>query len=210
MSNETPNRSRQKADAGDAQGERGVEQSPLQARAAFIQNWDWQLIDSLNRGACERGRAQHGHNSETHEKTRHRWEEARQKELTLAETLDFLFQCHRSAPFLFFNGNTFAEIARRIIDVLFADLSLARRREASSLAAHYVAGVLDKDSMTNGIESLIEAADFKPGDRVRTLKGSLRGVVKKILPDGRICWQPVGRKSELVALPETLLKETKK
>ena len=27
-----------------------------------------------------------------------------------AKTLNFLFRCHRSAPFLFFNGNTFAEI----------------------------------------------------------------------------------------------------
>jgi hypothetical protein len=127
--------------------------------------------------------------------------------LTLLETLDFLFHCHRAAPFLFFNGNTFAEIGRRLLDVLFADLGRARRREAASLAAHYIAGVLDRDSMTRGIESLCIAADFKPGDRVRTLKGSLRGTVRKVLPDGRIAWQPDTAEAELVALPESLLRE---
>ena len=210
MPDEAANRSARKAHSGDGSGGRGDEHSPLQARAAFIQNWSWESVVSFNRGACERGRAQHGHNQETHQKVRDQWEKTRHKTLTLLETLDFLFHCHRAAPFLFFNGNTFAEIARRLIDVLFADLPLTRRREAASLAAHYVAGVLDCDSMTLGIEALSEAADFRPGDRVRTLKGSRKGVVRGILPDGRIAWLPDGNKAELVALPENLLQERKK
>jgi hypothetical protein len=210
MPDETPHRPAKKTDAGDARGGRGNEHSPLQTRAAFIQNWSWESVIGFNRGACERGRAQHGYNSETHEKVRCQWEETRQKNLTLLETIDFLFRCHRAAPFLFFNGNTFAEIARRLIDVLFADLSLTRRREAASLAAHYVAGVLDRDSMIVGIETLSQATDFKPGDRVRTLKGSLVGKVQKLLPDGRVVWQPDGSRSELVALPESLLTERKR
>lgn len=36
-------------------------------------------------------------------------------------------------PFLFFNGNTFAEVARRTIDLLLADFPIGRRREAASL-----------------------------------------------------------------------------
>jgi hypothetical protein len=205
MADEAAHRSAKKADSGDAQGERDDEHSPLQTRASFIHNWDWQSIISLNQAACERGRAQHGYNRETHEKVRHEWEATRAKALTLLETLDFLFHCHRSAPFLFFNGNTFAEIARRLVDVLFADLSRGRRREADSLAAHYVAGVLDRAAMVSGISSLIEGADFKPGDRVKTLKGSLHGVVRKVLPDGRIEWQPDDSDAKLIALPESLL-----
>src|SRR5438309_4558148 len=166
MHDEAANRSPQKGDSGDAQGERDDEHGALQTRAAFIENWSWESIIGLNRAACERGKAQHGNNPETHEKIRHEWEETRRQALSLLGTLDFLFHCHRSAPFLFFNGNTFAEIARRLVDVLFADLPLARRHDAASLAAHYVAGVLDRDSMTGGIEALSEAADFRPGDRV--------------------------------------------
>ena len=62
MDDEAANRSAEKADSGNAEGERDDEHSPLQTRAAFIQNWDWKSIVSLNSAACERGRAQHGVN----------------------------------------------------------------------------------------------------------------------------------------------------
>ena len=126
--------------------------------------------------------------------------------MTLGDTLDFLLECHRSAPFLFFNGNTFGEIARRIVDAIFIEFPLARRREASSLAAHYVAGVLDRESMEAGLRSLAALADFKPGDRVKTLRGSTQGVIVSVLSDGRVAWRPDGSQSELIALPESLLR----
>jgi hypothetical protein len=207
MGNEDPHGPSEKTNSRDDARRSGDEHSPLRARAAFIENWSWELIISLNRGACERGRAQHGHNQETHQKVRALWEEAQPKELTLLELLDLLFRCHRFAPFLFFNGNTFAEVARRTVDLLFADLPLSRRREAASLAAHFVAGVLDQDSMVLGIESLCESADFQVGDHVRTLRGSAHGVILRIQDDGRVVWRPKGSRSELIALPESLLKE---
>jgi hypothetical protein len=61
--------------------------------------------------------------------------------------------------------------------------------------------------MVSGLDALAQAADYQPGDRVRTLKGSLRGVVRQILPDGRVVWLPDGNETELMALPESLLKE---
>jgi len=140
MSDETEIRPGGEADAGDAHGERAGQQSPLQGRAAFIKNWDWQLVTGLNRGSCERRKAQFGNSSEAHDRVRDYWESTHVQTLTLGETLDFLFRCHREAPFLFFNGNTFGEIARRIVDAVFLEFPLARRREAASLAAHYVAG----------------------------------------------------------------------
>ncbi len=209
MADETEIRPGGEDHAGDAHGERAGQQSPLQGRAAFIKNWDWQLVASLNRGSCHRGKALHGNNSETHERVRQRWDERRPRELTLGETLDFLLECHRSAPFLFFNGNTFGEIARRVIDAIFIEFPPGRRREAASLGAHYVAGVLDRQSMDEGLSALAELADFKPGDRVKTLRGSARGVVLRLQPDGRIVWQPDGTQSQLVALPESLLRERK-
>jgi hypothetical protein len=207
MDDEAPIRHGREAEPGDAARKRAVEQSPLQGRAAFIKNWDWELVASLNRGACERGKAQFGHNSETHGKIQQDWEARRPNELSLGKTLDFLKACHRSAPFLFFNGNTFGEIARRIVDAIFIEFPIGRRREASSLAAHYVAGVLDRKSMEQGLATLAELANFVPGQRVRTFKGSARGEVLRVLEDGRIVWRPDGSKSELLALPESLLRE---
>jgi hypothetical protein len=207
MGDETANRfvgatdSGRPASSGDGLG------SPLQTRAAFLKNWDWLAVVSINRGACERSRAQHGANSETGAACAADWEKLRVETLTLAETLDRLRAYHRRAPFLFFNGNTFATIGRELALALFSDLHPGRKREVSSVIGHYIAGVLDRESMVSIVEDLCETVELKPGDRVKTLRGSISGLILKILGDGRIVWRPDGTKSELTALPESLLRE---
>ena len=114
MANEAASRS---AGSPDRKGHSGAGESdspPLQTRAPFIKNWDWQSVIRINRGTCERGRAQHGINTETGATCEAQWETKRQTTLTLQETIDFLKACHRQAPFLFFNGNTFAAIGREL------------------------------------------------------------------------------------------------
>jgi hypothetical protein len=190
---------------GHSQGGPGIS-SPLQARAAFVKNWDWKSVVGINQGACERARAQHGINSETGEACAEEWETLRPQVLTLGEVLDRLRAFHRKAPFLFFNGNTFATIGRELGFALFRDLAPVRRRELGSAIAHYIAGVLDREPMVEIVESLCASADLRPGARVKTLRGSVRGVIIKKLPDGRLVWQPDGTTSELRALPESLVR----
>jgi hypothetical protein len=182
------------------------EQSPLQARAQFLKNRGWELVVSLNRGACARGSAQHGFNRETQEACAREWTAKQEQVLSLDETIKFLRHCHRRAPFLFFNGNTFADVGRQLAAALFADLPTGRRREVASAIAHCIAGVLDHESMIEIVESLCQSADFKPGDRVKTLRSSTRGAVVRVLADGRVGWRPDGSQSELIALPESLLR----
>jgi len=127
MADEAANRATGAFDnGGHSQGSRG-EPAPLQSRANFLKNWSWTSVTEINRGLCERGRAQQGINSETHKAVEEEWERRRASELTLLETFQFLKSCHRRAPFLFFNGNTFAEIGRALATALFADLKFQRR-----------------------------------------------------------------------------------
>jgi hypothetical protein len=105
---------------------------------------------------------------------------------------------------LFFNGNTFSFIGRELSFTLFSDLPATRKRELASSVAHYIAGVLDRDAMVSIVTSLSRAADFQTGDRVKTLKGTLRGVIVRILDDGRVKWR-AETGSELIAMPETLV-----
>src|SRR5438105_4114051 len=134
------------SESGDGVG------SPLQARAQFLKNWDWQSVIGINRGACERGRAQHGINSETGSACAQAWEAIRFQTLGLGEALDHLRAFHKRAPFLFFNGNTFATIGRELGFALFSDLQPGRKREVASAFAHYIAGVLDEESMVGIVE----------------------------------------------------------
>jgi len=199
------------AGADDPRGYRGAggeERSPLQTRAAFLKNWSWESVAGINQRACARGGAQHGANSETGTACSQRWEEIRHQELTLPEIYDQLRGFHRSAPFLFLNGNTFSSIGRELSLAVFSDLSPVRKRELSSAVAHYIAGVLDRESMISAVESLCESASFAPGDRVQTLRGSTAGKVVKILEDGRVVWKPDGMDGELIGLPEGLKKKS--
>ena len=205
MSNETPTGSAGANDGGGHSGRSRGEPAPLQGRAKFLKNWDWASVTQINYGLCERGGAQRGVNSEAHGAAAADWEKQRVNDLTLLETFQFLKSCHRRAPFLFFNGNTFAEIGRAITVALFADLPLLRRKEVASATAHFITGVLAEEQMISIIESLARVAEFKPGNRVRTLRGSLRGVIVRILEDGRVVWRPDGTENELTCLPESLL-----
>ena len=114
---------------------------------------------------------------------------------------------HRKAPFLFYNGNTFAEIGRQIALAIFRELPSIRQKEVASAVAHYIAGVLDRNSMVAIVEELCRSASMEVGDRVKTLRGSLRGVIVRVLEDGRLAIRPDGSSSELIALPETLSRD---
>lgn len=102
MNDETATGSSGAPDGGGHRQGGGGELSPFQARAAFLANWNWLSIVSINQRTCARGGAQHGINSETGTAREAEWEQTRRREITLAETIDFLPACHRGAPFLFY------------------------------------------------------------------------------------------------------------
>ena len=112
---------------------------------------------------------------------------------------------HRRAPFLFFNGNTFADIARGLAALIFRELPATRLKEVTSAVAHFVAGVLDRGAMVAIIEELCRGASLGVGDRVKTMRGSLRGVITRVLDDGRMAVRPDVSATELLSLPESLL-----
>ncbi len=90
---------------------------------------------------------------------------------------------------------------------LFSDLPASRKRELASAVAHCIAGVLDTESMVAAVESLWRVAQIGVGDRVKTLRGSLHGVVVRLQEDGRVVWRVTESGSELVSLPESLATE---
>ena len=123
--------------------------------------------------------------------------------------MDLLRSFHRQAPFLFLNGNTFANIGRELTIALTGDLSAGRKREFMSAVGHYIAGVLDREPMVQIIESLCEAVLLQPGDRVKTMRGSLHGRILRLTEDGRVVWQPDDTTAELTAMPDSLVREEK-
>ncbi len=68
-----------------------------------------------------------------------------------------------------------------------------------------MAGVLDREAMVAIVEELCRNASLGVGDRVKTMRGSSRGVIVRVLDDGRVAIRPDGSSSELLSLPESLL-----
>ena len=100
---------------------------------------------------------------------------------------------------------TFADIGRGLAALIFRELPALRLKELTSAVAHYVAGVLDREAMVAMVEELCRSAALGVGDRVKTLRGSLRGVITRVLEDGRVAVRADGSASELLCLPESLL-----
>ena len=129
MPDEIPIRSGEQGDSRDGSGGSAGEPASLQGRAALVANWDWQSVVRINERLCSGGRAQFGKNSETHADCEREWTAGRTAERTVFATLDWLRSFHRKAPFLFFNGNTFAEIGRTLVDITI-ELSPSQCRRA--------------------------------------------------------------------------------
>jgi hypothetical protein len=106
----------------------------------WLSPFDWDFVTEVNRGLCKQKNALHKPTSDGHIPARQFWEESRPRKLKLTEALEVCQRCHRLAPFCFYNGNTFAAIARDFV----AELNLSLPPDAAhilrSIAGHIVAG----------------------------------------------------------------------
>ncbi len=99
----------------------------------------WDLVVFQNQELCAGKNALHKPTSDGYERTKTLWESRHTEAMTLVELVDLCRQCHRLAPFCFYNGNTFAAIARSLISSL--NLPAPMVAVIRSLAGHIVAGV---------------------------------------------------------------------
>lgn len=106
---------------------------------AWLRTYSWEFITLQNAMLCQTKSALHKPTSDGHAATKELWESLIQADMRLDEAIDLCRRCHRMAPFCFYNGNTFAAVARDVIQnlALPADEAYIIR----SLAGHIVAGV---------------------------------------------------------------------
>ena len=106
---------------------------------AWLAEVPWDLVIFQNASLCEQKNALHKPTTDGYETTKTLWEASHQQPMTLTEAVDLCRRCHRMAPFCFYNGNTFAAIARSMVEHL--GLSGSEAAALRSLAGHIVAGV---------------------------------------------------------------------
>ena len=107
---------------------------------AWLESFDWEFVTEVNRGFCMQKGALHKATSDGHDSARTLWEKSRSKKMSLPEALRICQHCHRLAPFCFYNGNTFAAIARDFIPEISSSVSPVQAHILRSIAGHIVAG----------------------------------------------------------------------
>jgi hypothetical protein len=99
---------------------------------------DWDFVTATNAALCRPKSALHKPTSEGHDRARQLWEKNYRREMFLEEAVDLCRECHRLAPFCNFNGNTFAAIARSVVEAL--KLKPDEAHVVRTLIGHIVAG----------------------------------------------------------------------
>lgn len=112
---------------------------------AWLRTYSWEFITLQNAMLCHAKSALHKPTSDGHAATKELWESRFQTEMRLDEAIDLCRRCHRMAPFCFYNGNTFAAVARDVIQNLA--LPADEAYIARSLAGHIVAGVATEEEV---------------------------------------------------------------
>src|SRR5579859_4028478 len=107
-------------------------------KRAWLELFDWQFVTATNAALCQPKKALHKPASDGHDRTRRLWEERYRLEMFLDEAADLCRECHRLVPFCNFNGNTFAAIARSLVDML--KLKADEAHVIRTLLGHVVAG----------------------------------------------------------------------
>lgn len=120
----------------------------------WLKDWPWKTVVAINAGLCKEKKALHKTTSDGYAPAEKLWEASRRRELALQETLDLCRQCHRLAPFCFYNGNTFAAIGRTLIQDLLHKMPPVKAHSFRSVVGHYIAGTAGADELGKVLNDL--------------------------------------------------------
>jgi hypothetical protein len=120
----------------------------------WLKDWPWETVVTINAGLCKEKNALHKPTSEGYEPAQELWDSCRARELSLRETLEICRQCHKLAPFCFYNGNTFVAIGRTLIQDLLRKMSPVKAQAFRSVVGHYIAGTAGSDELAKALDDL--------------------------------------------------------
>lgn len=128
----------------------------------------WEDVETTNQAICAGAHAQVGRTSEGYAPAKELWEGARAAgDMAFADVLELARKCHRLAPFLNYNGNTFTAIVRPMCDRL--PLGGMQKASIRQFAGHMVAGVLDYQAEAAFLAALEAGRSMPPPSNVSML-----------------------------------------
>lgn len=107
----------------------------------------WRSVVTINKALCQTQKVEPAPNARSCERVRQLWEAAVARRMTLPEALGVCRECHEAMPFTFNNANTFASIARTLVEDWLGSMPPVEAQIVRTTVAHYVAGLAGRKEL---------------------------------------------------------------
>lgn len=114
----------------------------------------WDSIVGINRTLCQTQKMEALTNAKNFAAAQARWEGSAQKPMRLVEALTVCRETCDLAAFTFNNGNTFAAVARGLLDESLRSAPAVEAQIIRTTVCHYVAGTVAKKELQQVLEQL--------------------------------------------------------
>src|SRR3954469_17289565 len=121
----------------------GVGPSEMETFTSLL---SWEEVQAMNELLCKQ-QSTGFHTNQSLETARKVWMEAVRKNVSLKDVLELCRRCHEMAPFTFNNGNTFAGVARKLIEDWVKTLPPVEGQIVNNTIGHYVAGMISRKEL---------------------------------------------------------------
>jgi len=137
----------------------------------------WDSIVNVNRTLCQNQKVEPSVNMRNHDAAQRAWEQLRENPTTLLEAIDACHRTFNKSPFTFNNGNTFAAIARSLVDDHLRAAPALEAQILRSTIGHYVAGTIDRKELASVLGQLAPVLGRSAATPARPAAGAAAGEI---------------------------------
>lgn len=109
-------------------------------------NWlgavPWESVVSLNKALCQAQKLEPLHNAKGFSAAQRLWESSSAKKLSLRAVIEVCHETFELSPFTFNNGNTFAAIARTLLEEPLKQISPVEAQIVRTTVCHYIVDLI--------------------------------------------------------------------
>lgn len=102
----------------------------------------WESVVSVNKALCQAQKLEPLHNAKGFSAAHRLWEASVSKKLSLRAVIEVCHEAFELAPFTFNNGNTFAAIARTLLDEPSKQISPVEAQIVRTTVCHYIVDLI--------------------------------------------------------------------
>jgi hypothetical protein len=131
----------------------------IEQKREWLSGVSWESIVGLNRTLCQAQKMEALVNAKTFSASQDSWQRAATKAMDLVEALTLFREARDRSPFTFNNGNTFAALARGLVENALRNAPAVESQIIRTTISHYVAGTVGKKELQQVLMQL--AAHFQ-------------------------------------------------